>query len=180
MALIEIPATELIAGVSGESEERIRDVFDQAAACAPCVLFIDEIDAISSNRSMAQRDMERRIVSQLISSLDNLKLSEGGQSVLVIGATTRPDVLDPALRRVGRFDHEISIGIPTRKDRKDILTIICEGLSVEQKCDFDKIAELTPGYVGADLLALVSRAATIAVKRKLVNNIFNRCECCLF
>ncbi|XP_061395606.1 nuclear valosin-containing protein-like [Musca vetustissima] len=166
LPLIEIPATELIAGVSGESEERIRDVFDQAAACAPCVLFIDEIDAISSNRSMAQRDMERRIVSQLISSLDNLKLSEGGQSVLVIGATTRPDVLDPALRRVGRFDHEISIGIPTRKDRKDILTIICEGLSVEQKCDFDKIAELTPGYVGADLLALVSRAATIAVKRK--------------
>lgn len=115
---------------------------------------------------MAQRDMERRIVSQLISSLDNLKLTEGGQSVLVIGATTRPDVLDPALRRVGRFDHEISIGIPTRKDRKDILTIICEGLSVEPKCDFDKIAELTPGYVGADLLALVSRAATIAVKRK--------------
>ncbi|XP_013110137.2 nuclear valosin-containing protein-like isoform X1 [Stomoxys calcitrans] len=166
LPLIEIPATELIAGVSGESEERIRDVFDQAAACAPCVLFIDEIDAISSNRSMAQRDMERRIVSQLISSLDNLKLSEGGQSVLVIGATTRPDVLDPALRRVGRFDHEISIGIPTRKDRKDILTIICEGLSVEQKCDYDKIAELTPGYVGADLLALVSRAATIAVKRK--------------
>ncbi|XP_075161331.1 nuclear valosin-containing protein-like smid isoform X2 [Haematobia irritans] len=166
LPLIEIPATELIAGVSGESEERIRDVFDQAASSAPCVLFIDEIDAISSNRSMAQRDMERRIVSQLISSLDNLKLTEGGQSVLVIGATTRPDVLDPALRRVGRFDHEISIGIPTRKDRKDILTIICEGLSVEQKCDYDKIAELTPGYVGADLLALVSRAATIAVKRK--------------
>ncbi|XP_023302849.2 nuclear valosin-containing protein-like isoform X1 [Lucilia cuprina] len=166
LPLIEIPATELIAGVSGESEERIRDVFDQAATSAPCVLFIDEIDAISSNRSMAQRDMERRIVSQLISSLDNLKLSEGGQSVLVIGATTRPDVLDPALRRVGRFDHEIAISIPTRKDRKDILTIICEGLSVEPKCDFDKIAELTPGYVGADLLALVSRAATIAVKRK--------------
>lgn len=166
LPLSEIPATELIAGVSGESEERIRDVFEQAAACAPCVLFIDEIDAISSNRSMAQKDMERRIVSQLISSLDNLKLTEGGQSVLVIGATTRPDVLDPALRRVGRFDHEIAIGIPNRKDRKDILTIICEGLSVEPKCDFDKIAELTPGYVGADLLALVSRAATIAVKRK--------------
>lgn len=166
LPLIEIPATELIAGISGESEERIRDVFEQATTCAPCVLFIDEIDAISSNRSMAQKDMERRIVSQLISSLDNLKLSEGGQSVLVIGATTRPDVLDPALRRVGRFDHEIAIGIPNRKDRKDILTIICEGLSVEPKCDFDQIAELTPGYVGADLLALVSRAATIAVKRK--------------
>uniref|UniRef100_A0A1A9WD13 AAA+ ATPase domain-containing protein n=1 Tax=Glossina brevipalpis TaxID=37001 RepID=A0A1A9WD13_9MUSC len=166
LALIEIPATELVAGISGESEERIRDVFEQAVGCAPCVLFIDEIDAISSNRALATKDMERRIVSQLISSLDALKLSEGGQSVLVIGATTRPDVLDPALRRVGRFDHEIAIGIPTRKDRKDILTIICDGLSVEPKCDFDKIAELTPGYVGADLLALVSRAATIAVKRK--------------
>ncbi|KAL9909488.1 nuclear valosin-containing protein-like smid isoform 1-T1 [Glossina fuscipes fuscipes] len=166
LALIEIPATELVAGISGESEERIRDVFEQAISCAPCVLFIDEIDAISSNRALATKDMERRIVSQLISSLDALKLSEGGQSVLVIGATTRPDILDPALRRVGRFDHEIAIGIPTRKDRKDILTIICDGLSVEPKCDFDKIAELTPGYVGADLLALVSRAATIAVKRK--------------
>lgn len=166
LPLIEVAATELIAGVSGESEERIRDVFEQATMYAPSVLFIDEIDAISSNRSMAQKDMERRIVSQLISSLDNLKLTEDGQSVLVIGATTRPDVLDPALRRVGRFDHEVAIGIPTRKDRKDILTIICYGLSVDSKCDFDKIAELTPGYVGADLLALVSRAATIAVKRK--------------
>ncbi|XP_053955722.1 nuclear valosin-containing protein-like isoform X1 [Anastrepha ludens] len=166
LPLIEVAATELIAGVSGESEERIRDVFEQATIYAPSVLFIDEIDAISSNRSMAQKDMERRIVSQLISSLDNLKMTEDGQSVLVIGATTRPDVLDPALRRVGRFDHEVAIGIPTRKDRKDILTIICYGLSVDSKCDFDKIAELTPGYVGADLLALVSRAATIAVKRK--------------
>ncbi|XP_067613435.1 nuclear valosin-containing protein-like isoform X2 [Eurosta solidaginis] len=166
LPLIEVAATELIAGVSGESEERIRDVFEQAAIYAPSVLFIDEIDAISSNRSFAQKDMERRVVSQLISCLDNLKLTEDGQSVLVIGATTRPDVLDPALRRVGRFDHEVAIGIPTRKDRKDILTIICYGLSIEPKCDFDKIAELTPGYVGADLLALVSRAATIAVKRK--------------
>lgn len=166
LPLIEVAATELIAGVSGESEERIRDVFEQATMYAPSVLFIDEIDAISSNRSMAQKDMERRIVSQLISSLDNLKLTEDGQSVLVIGATTRPDVLDPALRRVGRFDHEVAIGIPTRKDRKDILTIICYGLLIDSNCDFDKIAELTPGYVGADLLALVSRAATIAVKRK--------------
>uniref|UniRef100_W8BBH1 Putative cell division cycle ATPase n=1 Tax=Ceratitis capitata TaxID=7213 RepID=W8BBH1_CERCA len=166
LPLIEVAATELIAGVSGESEERIRDVFEQATIYSPSVLFIDEIDAISSNRSMAQKDMERRIVSQLISSLDTLKTTEEGQNVLVIGATTRPDVLDPALRRVGRFDHEVAIGIPTRKDRKDILTIICYGLSVDSKCDFDKIAELTPGYVGADLLALVSRAATIAVKRK--------------
>ncbi|XP_055841073.1 nuclear valosin-containing protein-like isoform X2 [Episyrphus balteatus] len=166
MIMLEVAATELIAGVSGESEERIRDIFEQAVLCAPCVLFIDEIDAISSNRSNAQRDMERRIVSQLISCMDGLKTSDKGQSVLVIGATTRPDVLDPALRRVSRFDHEIAIGIPSRKDRKEILTIICDGLSISPKMDFDKIAEVTPGYVGADMLALVSRAATIAVKRE--------------
>ncbi|XP_055912098.1 nuclear valosin-containing protein-like [Eupeodes corollae] len=166
LLMLEVAATELIAGVSGESEERIRDIFEQAVLCAPCVLFIDEIDAISSNRSNAQRDMERRIVSQLIACMDGLKTSERGQSVLVIGATTRPDVLDPALRRVSRFDHEIAIGIPSRKDRREILQIICDGLSIHPKMDFEKIAELTPGYVGADLLALVSRAATIAVKRE--------------
>lgn len=164
--MLEVAATELIAGVSGESEERIRDIFEQAVLCAPCILFIDEIDAISSNRNNAQRDMERRIVSQLISCMDALKTTDRGQSVLVIGATTRPDILDPALRRVSRFDHEIAIGIPSRKDRKEILTIICDGLSIHPKMDFDKIAELTPGYVGADMLALVSRAATIAVKRE--------------
>lgn len=166
LGLLEVAATELIAGVSGESEERIRDVFEQAVLCAPCVLFIDEIDAISSNRNNATRDMERRIVSQLISCMDSLKTTDRGQSVLVIGATTRPEALDPALRRVSRFDHEIAIGIPNRKDRREILTIICDGLSIHPKMDFDKIAELTPGYVGADMLALVSRAATIAVKRE--------------
>ncbi|XP_064539889.1 nuclear valosin-containing protein-like [Drosophila montana] len=166
MPLLEVPATELIGGISGESEERIRDVFDQAIDNSPCVLFIDEIDAIAGNRQWASKDMERRIVSQLITSLDQLKATEFGQSVVVIAATTRPDTLDPGLRRIGRFDHEIAIHIPSRKERREILRIQCEGLSVDPKLNYDKIAELTPGYVGADLLALVSRAATIAVKRR--------------
>ncbi|XP_023175999.2 nuclear valosin-containing protein-like isoform X2 [Drosophila hydei] len=166
MPLLEVPATELIGGISGESEERIRDVFEQAIDNSPCVLFIDEIDAIAGNRQWASKDMERRIVSQLITSLDQLKSTEFGQSVVVIAATTRPDALDPGLRRIGRFDHEIAIHIPTRKERREILRIQCEGLSIDPKLNYDKIAELTPGYVGADLLALVSRAATIAVKRR--------------
>ncbi|XP_043865547.1 nuclear valosin-containing protein-like isoform X1 [Drosophila mojavensis] len=166
MPLLEVPATELIGGISGESEERIRDVFEQAIDNSPCVLFIDEIDAIAGNRQWASKDMERRIVSQLITSLDQLKSTEFGQSVVVIAATTRPDTLDPGLRRIGRFDHEIAIHIPSRKERREILRIQCEGLSVDPKLNYDKIAELTPGYVGADLLALVSRAATIAVKRR--------------
>lgn len=166
MPLLEVAATELIGGISGESEERIRDIFEQAIENSPCVLFIDEIDAIAGNRQWAAKDMERRIVSQLITSLDQLKATEFGQSVVVIAATTRPDTLDPGLRRIGRFDHEIAIHIPSRKERREILRIQCEGLSIDPKLNYDKIAELTPGYVGADLLALVSRAATIAVKRR--------------
>uniref|UniRef100_A0A182J895 AAA+ ATPase domain-containing protein n=1 Tax=Anopheles atroparvus TaxID=41427 RepID=A0A182J895_ANOAO len=163
--LIEIPATELIAGVSGESEERIRDVFEQAAANAPCVLFIDEIDAISSNRINAQKDMERRIVAQLLSSLDSLGKMEGGEGVIVIGATNRADALDPALRRVGRFDQEISLGIPDRAARMQILKIICRKLKIADSIDYGELAKLTPGYVGADLLALATRAANTAIKR---------------
>lgn len=167
--LVEVPATELVAGVSGESEERIREIFEQAAQFAPCVLFIDEIDAISSNRQQAQKDMERRIVSQLLASLDNLSKLKFGDQVLVIGATNRPDSLDPALRRVGRFDHEISLGIPDRQARAQILQIISRNLKLERPFDFDEIASLTPGYVGADLLALATRAASTAIKRVITD-----------
>lgn len=165
VSLIQVAATELIAGVSGESEERIRELFEQAAAVAPCVLFIDEIDAISSNRQNAQKDMERRIVSQLLASLDGLAKHPHGDQVLIIGATNRADTLDPALRRVGRFDQEISLGIPDRRSREHILRVICADLRLKQPFDYDWIAALTPGYVGADLLALATRAASIAVKR---------------
>lgn len=165
--LIEVPATELVAGVSGESEERIREIFEQAASFAPCVLFIDEIDSISSNRQTAQKDMERRIVAQLISSLDSLSKLPFGDQVLVIGATNRAESLDPALRRVGRFDHEISLGIPDRNARTQILQIISRDLKIDRPFDFDEMASLTPGYVGADLLALAARAASTAIKRSI-------------
>lgn len=165
VCLIQVAATELVAGVSGESEERIRDLFDQAYAVAPCVLFIDEIDAICSNRINAQKNMEHRIVAQLLSSFDGLSKYPEGDQVLVIGATNRPDALDPALRRVGRFDQEISLGIPDRAARESILRVICSKLKLDRPFDYDAVAALTPGYVGADLLALASRAASIAIKR---------------
>lgn len=163
--LIEVAATELVAGISGESEERIREVFEKAATVAPCVLFIDEVDVISANRNNAQKDLERRIVSQLLSSLDGLTQVPNGNQVVVIGATNRADTLDPALRRVGRFDQEICLGIPDRLAREQILKIVCKKLRLEEPFNFDDLAVLTPGYVGADLLALAMRAATIAVKR---------------
>lgn len=109
--------------------------------------------------------MERRIVAQLLNSLDNLNQKPGGSQVLVIGATNRADALDPALRRVGRFDQEISLGIPDRDARRQILQILCKKLKLEEPFDFDRLAALTPGYVGADLLALATRAASTAVKR---------------
>lgn len=165
--LIQVAATELVSGVSGESEERIRELFEQAAMCAPCVLFIDEIDSISANRKNASKDMERRIVAQLITSLDDLPKLDGGQQVLVIGATNRADSLDPSLRRVGRFDQEICLGIPDREARCEILRIVCKSLRLESLFDFDLIASLTPGFVGADLLALATRAGLLAIKKLL-------------
>lgn len=105
--LIKVSAPELVGGVSGESEERIRELFDKAVESAPCVLFIDEVDAVTPNRQNAQREMERRIVAQLLTCLDELSNKPNGDQVLVVGATNRPDSLDPALRRAGRFDREV-------------------------------------------------------------------------
>lgn len=111
--------------------------------------------------------MERRIVAQLITSLDDLPKLDKGEQVLVIGATNRTDTLDPALRRVGRFDQEISLGIPDRDARNKIVRIICKNLRLESFFDYDLIASLTPGFVGADLLSLATRAGLLAVKRIL-------------
>ncbi|EDV18482.1 uncharacterized protein TRIADDRAFT_63002, partial [Trichoplax adhaerens] len=115
--LIKLTATEIVSGVSGESEKKIRDVFNVAKANSPCILFLDEIDSITQKRELAQREMEKRIVTQLLSCMDDL-CSNTRNRVLVIGATNRPDTLDPALRRAGRFDKEISVGIPDEKCRK--------------------------------------------------------------
>ncbi|OAD57159.1 Nuclear valosin-containing protein-like [Eufriesea mexicana] len=167
--LLKVAAPELVAGVSGESEARIRELFEQALAIAPCVIFLDEIDAVAPHRATAQREMERRIVAQLLSCLDELSLKENGTRVLVLGATNRPDSLDPALRRAGRFDHEVCLGIPDRDARAKILAVHTEKVALAPNVSLSTIASLTPGFVGADLVALIREAAMAAVDRILEN-----------
>ncbi|VDH97182.1 ribosome biogenesis ATPase [Mytilus galloprovincialis] len=164
LSFIKIAATEIVSGVSGESEEKVRDLFDSAVAAAPCVLFIDEIDAITPKRETASKDMERRIVAQLLSCMDDLS-SKTDLHVLVIGATNRPDSLDPALRRAGRFDKEICLGIPDESSRERILRVLCRNLKLAENFDYKFLARNTPGYVGADLTSLTREAAMVAVNR---------------
>lgn len=164
LPFLKIAATEIVSGVSGESEEKIRDLFEQAVVAAPCVLFIDEIDSITPKRETASKDMERRIVAQLLSCMDDLNKKEDAH-VLVIGSTNRPDSLDPALRRAGRFDKEICLGIPDEKARARILRVLCRNLTLSSEFDYESIAKNTPGYVGADLTALTREAAMLAVNR---------------
>ncbi|CAO3677665.1 unnamed protein product [Umbelopsis ramanniana] len=161
-----ISAPSIVSGMSGESEKKIRDVFEEAKDNAPCLLFIDEIDAITPKRETAQREMERRIVAQLLTCMDDLSWDKtGGKPVMIIGATNRPDSLDPALRRAGRFDKEISLGVPDERAREKILSVLSEKLRLEGEFDFAALAKATPGYVGADLQALITAAGIIAVKR---------------
>lgn len=166
--MLKVAATEMVSGVSGESEQKLRDLFEQALNSAPCILFIDEIDAITPKREVASKDMERRIVAQLLTCMDDLNNPSVTAQVLVIGATNRPDSLDPALRRAGRFDREICLGIPDEGARLKILKTLCRKLRLPESFDFQHLAHLTPGYVGADLMALCREAAMCAVNRVLI------------
>ncbi|XP_016411345.1 nuclear valosin-containing protein-like [Sinocyclocheilus rhinocerous] len=144
------------------------EVYQRLGSSTPCILFIDEIDAITPKREIASKDMERRIVAQLLTCMDDLNsLSEPAQ-VLVIGATNRPDSLDPALRRAGRFDREICLGIPDEAARLKILKTLCRKITLPEDFDYRQLARLTPGYVGADLMALCREAAMSAVNRILL------------
>ncbi|PVV00724.1 hypothetical protein BB560_004885 [Smittium megazygosporum] len=223
--LVNISAPELVSGMSGESEKKIRDIFGTAKRIAPCILFIDEIDAITQKRENASKDMERRIVAQLLTCIDDLSdISQPPNStpnldtvsqpntpkpsidfpeavketingsdnsielqnqsssnltslqnvatfqsghVVLIGATNNPDALDPALRRAGRFDREISMSVPNVEARSKILAVLTKKMRLHGSLDFAKLAKATPGYVGADLAALASAAGLIAVKRTL-------------
>ncbi|KAH8094551.1 P-loop containing nucleoside triphosphate hydrolase protein [Cristinia sonorae] len=163
---ISISAPSVVSGMSGESEKTLRDTFEEAKRVAPCLLFIDEIDAITPKRESAQREMERRIVAQFLTCMDDLSWEKtDNKPVIVIGATNRPDSLDAALRRAGRFDHEIGMGVPDDEARAQILRVLCSKLRLEGHFDFVKLAKATPGYVGADLSALTGAAGIIAVKR---------------
>uniref|UniRef100_W5NJ29 Nuclear VCP like n=1 Tax=Lepisosteus oculatus TaxID=7918 RepID=W5NJ29_LEPOC len=168
LPLLKVSAPELVSGVSGESEQKLRDLFDQAVSSAPCILFIDEIDAITPKREVASKDMERRIVAQLLTCMDDLGSLSVPAQVLVIGATNRPDSLDPALRRAGRFDKEICLGIPDEGARLRILQTLCRKLRLPEAFDLQALAHLTPGYVGADLMALCREAAMTAINRILI------------
>ncbi|KAI9292522.1 AAA-domain-containing protein [Neoconidiobolus thromboides FSU 785] len=164
--IIIVSAPSVVSGMSGESEKKLRNIFEQVKKNAPCLLFLDEIDAITPKRETAQREMERRIVAQLLTCLDDLSFDKtDNKPVLVIGATNRPDSIDPALRRAGRFDREISIGVPDEKSREKILRVLCKNLRILEEIDFKYLSKNTPGYVGADLEALTSTAGMIAVKR---------------
>ena len=157
-----ISGPEIMSKYYGESEEQLREVFDEATENAPAIVFIDEIDSIAPKRGETSGDVERRVVAQLLSLMDGLE--ERGQ-VTVIGATNRVDSLDPALRRGGRFDREIEIGVPDKDGRKEILQVHTRGMPLSDTIDLDQYAENTHGFVGADLESLTKEAAMNALRR---------------
>ncbi len=148
----------------GESEKRIRDIFDEAEKNAPSIIFIDEIDAIAPKREESYGELERRVVSQLLTVMDGLK-SRG--KIVVIGATNRPNAIDPALRRPGRFDREVSIGVPNKEARLNILKIHSRNMPLTKDVNLIKLAEITHGFVGADVAALCKEAAMNVLRRTL-------------
>jgi len=159
---ISINGPEIMSKYYGESEERLRQVFKEAEENAPAIVFIDEIDAIAPKREEVVGEVEKRVVAQLLTLMDGLK--ERGK-VIVIGATNRPEALDPALRRPGRFDREIEIRPPDKRARLEILQVHTRNMPLSEDVDLAKLAEMTHGYTGADLAALAREAAMSALRR---------------
>jgi transitional endoplasmic reticulum ATPase len=159
-----IGGPEIMSKYYGESEERLRDVFKQAQENAPSIIFIDELDSIAPKREEVTGEVEKRVVSQLLSLMDGLQ-SRG--KVVVIGATNRVNALDPALRRPGRFDREIEIGVPDKEGRLEIMQIHTRGMPLAEDVNLKRLADITHGFVGADLEALAKEAAIRALRRIL-------------
>jgi transitional endoplasmic reticulum ATPase len=159
-----IAGPEIMGRYYGESEQRLREVFQQAQQQAPSIIFIDEIDSIAPKREEVTGEVERRVVAQLLTLLDGL---EPRQNVVVIGATNRVDALDEALRRPGRFDREIVIGVPDVKGRREILSIHTRGMPLERDVDLDDLSRVTYGFVGADMSALAREAAMETLRRSV-------------
>ena len=155
---------EIMSKFYGESEKKIRDIFDEAEKTAPTIIFIDELDAIAPKREEVHGEVERRVVSQILTMMDGLK-ARG--KVIVVGATNRVNAIDPALRRPGRFDREIEIGVPNKEGRLAILKIHTRGMPLTKDVDLVKLAQVTHGFVGADLESLTKEAA-MNVLRKLL------------
>jgi len=161
-SFILLNGPEIMSKFYGESEKKIRDLFAEAEKNAPAIIFMDEIDAIAPKREESYGEVERRVVSQLLTAMDGLK---GRGKVVVIGATNRPDAIDPALRRGGRFDREISIGVPDKKGRLNILKIHTRNMPLTKDVDLDKLASITHGFVGADLASLCKEAAMSRLRK---------------
>ncbi|AAB89948.1 CDC48 family AAA ATPase [Archaeoglobus fulgidus] len=161
---IPISGPEIMSKYYGESEQRLREIFEEAKENAPSIIFIDEIDSIAPKREEVTGEVERRVVAQLLALMDGL---EARGDVIVIAATNRPDAIDPALRRPGRFDREIEIGVPDKEGRKEILEIHTRKMPLAEDVDLEELAELTNGFVGADLEALCKEAAMHALRRVL-------------
>ena len=157
-----INGPEIMGSAYGESEKRLRDVFEAAAKAAPSILFIDEIDSIAPKRGQVQGEAEKRLVAQLLTLMDGL---EPRTNLVVIAATNRPDAIDEALRRPGRFDREIVIGVPDESGRREILGIHTRGMPLADNVDLAELARTTFGFVGADMAALTREAAIEAVRR---------------
>ena len=157
-----ISGPEIMSKYYGESEEQLREVFEDAEENSPAIVFIDELDAIAPKREEAGGDVERRVVAQLLSLMDGL---EDRGRITVIGATNRVDAVDPALRRPGRFDREIEIGVPDTAGREEILQIHTRGMPLDEDVDLDQYADHTHGFVGADLESLAKEAAMGALRR---------------
>ena len=159
-----IGGPEIMSKYYGESEEKLRSIFEQAEKNAPSIIFIDEIDSIAPKRDEVSGEVERRIVAQLLSLMDGMT-SRG--KVVVIAATNRVNAIDPALRRPGRFDREIEIGVPNRDGRLEVLQIHTRGMPMEKDVNLEKLADISHGFVGADLQALAKEAAIRALRRIL-------------
>ncbi|WP_375290070.1 CDC48 family AAA ATPase [Qipengyuania sp.] len=157
-----INGPEIMGSGYGESEKRLREIFEEAARNAPAIVFIDEIDSIAPKRDRVPGEAEKRLVAQLLTLMDGL---EARANLVVIAATNRPDAIDEALRRPGRFDREIVIGVPDERGRREILSIHTRGMPLGDKVDLDELARTTHGFVGADIAALAREAAIEAVRR---------------
>ena len=157
-----INGPEIMGSAYGESEKRLRDVFEQAAKAAPSIIFIDEIDSIAPKRGQVSGEAEKRLVAQLLTLMDGL---EPRANMVVIAATNRPDAMDEALRRPGRFDREIVVGVPDERGRREIIGIHTRGMPLADGVDINELARTTYGFVGADIAALTREAAIEAVRR---------------
>jgi len=157
-----INGPEIMGSAYGQSEGQLREVFEQAAKAAPSIVFIDEIDSIAPKRGQVSGEAEKRLVAQLLTLMDGL---EARANLIVIAATNRPEAIDEALRRPGRFDREIVVGVPDERGRREILGIHTRGMPLGQGVDLDELARTTYGFVGADLAALTREAAIEAVRR---------------